>query len=129
MRHPVAGGPLRHNCVSLERVDRLIMETGQSQGEDDNMENRGTTKHVSGDEQRRSANYSSLTKPEGDKQLSSNPPLLRKPLGLCPPLCSFIIQNNTTIICRKAVHFFPCLQLYSAHCLQEINTALGRKQM
>lgn len=32
MRHPVAGGPLRQNCVSFKRVDRLTMERGQSRG-------------------------------------------------------------------------------------------------
>lgn len=78
MRHPVAGGPLRQNCISFKRVDRLTMERGQSRGwgGGDNMENRGTTKHVSGEEQKQSANDSSITKAEGDKRLSSNAPLL-----------------------------------------------------
>lgn len=70
------------------------------------MENRGTRKHVSGEEQKRSANYSSLTKPEGDKQQSSNPPLFRKPLGLCPPLCFFIVQNNTNNHLLQSSRFF-----------------------
>lgn len=30
MRHPVAGGPLRQKYVSFKRVDRLMMERGQS---------------------------------------------------------------------------------------------------
>lgn len=34
MRHPVAGGPLRQKHVSFKRVDRLMMERGQSHGEE-----------------------------------------------------------------------------------------------
>lgn len=98
-------------------------------GGNDNMENRGTRKHVSGEEQKRTANYSSLTKPEGDKQQSSNPPLFRKPLGLCPPLCFFIVQNNTNNHLLQSSGFFSCLQLFSGHCLLQITIASGTKQM
>lgn len=85
------------------------MEGGQSLGGgvgSDNMGNRGTMKHVSGEEQKRSANYSKLTKPGGDKQLSSNPPLFRKPRGLCPPSRFLIVQNNTNNHLLQSGGFF-----------------------
>lgn len=50
MRHPVAGGPLRHNCVSFKRVDRLTVERGQCRvWGGNNKENRGSREHVSGE--------------------------------------------------------------------------------